>query len=180
MISRLRANLGVLCRRFDAAAVAGVSLPLIVGSAFVAVLIVVTGLLGWRYYTDRMTDDARTDAVNAAKSAAISMLAYDYNTADATLNKAADNLTGDFKGEFRDLIKTVIIPGAQQKQLTVHIDVRAAAAVDASPDSATVLLFINQSTTDQGSMKAVIGGARVRMRMRKDDGRWLVSSLQPI
>src|SRR5262249_4514421 len=103
-----------------------------------------------------------------------------FSTVAQDLPKAEDGLTGDFKRDYDKLIKDVIIPGAQDKQLKTQVQVRASAVVSATPDRATVLLFLNQLTAGKDSPQASVAGSRVRMELQKVDGRWLTSALTPI
>ncbi|SNT50396.1 h domain protein [Rhodococcoides kyotonense] len=138
------------------------------------------GVLFYQYRQNAETEQARTDAVDAASAQAVAMLAYDFGGVDQQLASAADGLTGDFKDEYTTLVTGVIAPGAKEKSLTVQVTVQGAAVVDAAPDSATVLLFLNQITTSSDAPEAASSGSRVRMSLEKIDGRWLTSSLQPI
>ena len=108
------------------------------------------------------------------------MLGYDFGTVDTELPKAADGLTGGFKDDYTTLIRQAIIPGAQEKQITVKVSVQATSVVSASKNDATVLLFINQVTTSKDNPQAATSGSRVRMTMHKEDGRWLTSALTPL
>jgi Mce-associated membrane protein len=148
--------------------------------AVVLALAVGVGVLFYQYRQNEQTDQARTDAVTAASAQAIAMLAYDFGGVDQQLASAADGLTGDFKDEYSSLVTSVIAPGAKEKSLTVQVTVQGAAVVDAAPDNATVLLFLNQITTSSDAPDAASSGSRVRMSMEKVDGRWLASNLEPI
>ncbi|WP_072803711.1 h domain protein [Rhodococcoides yunnanense] len=148
--------------------------------AVLVALAVGVGFLHYRYRQDEQTEQARTDAVAAASAQAAAMLAYDYNGVDQQLASAADGLTGDFKDEYSTLVADVIAPGAKEKSLTVQVTVQGTAVVDAAPDTATVLLFLNQITTSSDAPDAASSGSRVRMSMEKVDGRWLTSALEPI
>lgn len=124
-------------------------------------------------------DQTRDEVAQASSDQAVAMFQYDYNNVDQQLHTAADGLTGDFQGTFTDLIESVIIPGAREKSLTVQVLVQGAAVLDAAPDSATTMLFLNQITTSSESPEAVASGSRVKMSLEKEDGRWLVSNVQP-
>ncbi|MBY6414681.1 h domain protein [Rhodococcus sp. BP-252] len=138
------------------------------------------GVLFYHYRQNERTEQARTDAVTAASAQAVAMLAYDFGGVDQQLASAADGLTGDFKDEYSALVTSVIAPGAKEKSLTVQVTVQGASVVDAAPDTATVLLFLNQITTSSDAPDAASSGSRVRMSMENVDGRWLVSGLEPI
>lgn len=152
----------------------------VISTAVVIGLIVATVILGWQYRSDRQSEQARTDAVDAAGRQAVAMLSYDFGTVQDELPKAADGLTGDFKGEYAKLIDEAIIPGAKEKQLTVKVTVQGGSVVLASKDDATTLLFLNQVTTSKDTPQAVTSGSRVRVELHHEDGRWLVSQLTPV
>ncbi|KAA0022087.1 h domain protein [Antrihabitans cavernicola] len=149
-------------------------------AAVVLALLIAAILLGYQYWSDKQTEDARVDAVDAAGRQSVAMLSYDFNTVDAELPKAEDGLTGDFKDQYKTLIDQAIIPGAKEKQLTVKVTVQGGSVVSASRDKVTTLLFLNQATTSKDTPQAVISGSRVRVDLEKHDGRWLVSSLTPV
>jgi Mce-associated membrane protein len=146
----------------------------------VAALLAVAGVLGAQCYRDVQTDRGRTAAVDAANKAAGEMFAYDYNTAAKTLPAAADDLTPNFRREYLSLVNTTIVKGAQEKQVSVHVDVRGSSVVSASSNDVTVLMFLDQTTIDQDNPRAVVLPSRLRMDMRKLGGRWLVNDVTPI
>ena len=58
--------------------------------------------------------------------------------------------------------------------------VQGGSVVADSKDDATTLLFLNQVTTSKDTPQAVTSGSRVRVELRHEDGRWLVSQLTPV
>lgn len=149
-------------------------------TALIVALVVAAALLGYQYWVDRQTEQARTDAVDAAGRQAVAMLSYDFSTVTTELPKAADGLTGDFKEQYAKLIDDAIVPGAKEKQLTVKVTVQGGSVVTASKDRVVTLMFLNQVTTSKDAPQAVTSGSRVRMELHKEDGRWLVSELTPV
>jgi len=144
---------------------------------------VLIGLVVWQgleYRKDRQIEQAREEAVAAASEQAIEMLAYKFDTAGDELSKAADGLTGDFRDDYTKLIQDVIVPGAEEKQLTVQVTVQAGGVISAEPDSASVLLYLNQITTSAEVPEAQTAGSRVIVDLQKVDDQWLVSSLKPV
>ncbi|QBJ98755.1 h domain protein [Rhodococcus sp. ABRD24] len=159
------------------------SLPtalLAVAGVVVAALLVGVGFLGWGYLQDRATEQARSDAVQAATAQATAMLSYNFNEVDQQLAAAADGLTSDFKGDYDKLVKETIAPGAKEKKITVEATVQAGAIESASPDDAVVLLYVNQITTSEEMPDAATTGSRVRMEMHKEGDRWLTGRLTPM
>lgn len=146
----------------------------------VIALSVGVGILTYGYVQDSRAESARTEAVEAAKSQAVAMLAYDFNTVDTQLPSAADGLTGTFREDYMTLVNDTIIPGAKERQLVVQTSVQAAAVIETTPDTAAVLLYLNQITTSKDAPDATTSGSRVRIDLQKVDGQWLVDSLKPV
>lgn len=142
----------------------------------------VTGAAGWMKYTqlrDHALHAARTESVNAAKDTTVAMLSYNPTSAADTLNAARDRLTGPLRDSYTSLINDVVIPGAQQKHISAAANVAAAASVNASPQHAVVLVFVNQSIT-QGQDAPSGTASAVRVTLDKIGTQWLVSGFDPI
>lgn len=58
--------------------------------------------------------------------------------------------------------------------------IQDAGVVTSTRDSATVLLFINQSVTRGGNELVQINPSRLTYSMTKDDGRWLINGIDVI
>ncbi|AOW95022.1 h domain protein [Rhodococcus sp. WMMA185] len=152
----------------------------IVAAVVVVALAAVVGFLSYDRWQDDLAQQARTEAVEAAKDQAVAMLAYDFTDVDDQLASAADGLTGGFRDEYTTLVRDTIGPGAKEKQLTVQVSVQAAAPVSTTPTEAVVLLYLNQITTSAEAPEARTSGSRVRVSLQKIDDRWLVDRLTPV
>jgi Mce-associated membrane protein len=87
---------------------------LVVLGVLIVAAAVAIGFLLPGYLDNQDAEDARVAAPEAAARQAEAMLGYQFDTVEAELPKAADGLTGSFKDEYAQLIKEVIIPGAQE------------------------------------------------------------------
>jgi Mce-associated membrane protein len=58
--------------------------------------------------------------------------------------------------------------------------VKSAGVISAHPDSVTVLVMLDQTTTSKTTKGARVDGSRVRVEMTRTGGQWLVSNLVPI
>ena len=135
--------------------------------------------LFWDASSRRASESAGADAVQAAQDAIVEMLSYQPDNADQKLNAARDLLTGPFLESYNQLIQTVVIPGARQNKITAAARVPAAAAVSAGADHAVVLAYVDQ-TLAVGAAPPTRTNSSVRVKMEKVDGRWLISSFDPI
>jgi Mce-associated membrane protein len=119
------------------------------------------------------------ESMNAARDSTIKMLSYKPDTVDQQLNAARDLLTGDFRDSYTSLITDVVIPGAQQKQISAVASVPAVASVSADPKHAVVLVFVNQTVVVGQDLPSDTASS-VRVTLDKVDGRWLISEFEPV
>jgi Mce-associated membrane protein len=143
------------------------------------------GLLGavfWFYYRpDRATDDAAAKAaVSAASEGAVAVLSYSPDTLDRDFSSAKSHLTGDFLSYYDQFTTQIVAPAAKQKSLKTTAVVLRAALSEFHPDSAVVLLFVNQSTQSKDRPEPTLSNSSVLVTMKKADGKWLISSFSPL
>ncbi|MDV7195669.1 hypothetical protein R4419_35965, partial [Mycolicibacterium fortuitum] len=151
----------------------GIIPVLIVGLAACA------GYLLWKDSSLRAAQAASVSAVPAATDSTIKMLSYKPDTVQKDLEAAREGLTGAFKDSYNALTHDVVIPGAQQKQISAVATVPAASVVSATAKRAVVMVFVNQ-TTIVGADPPTATASTVRVTMDKVGDRWLVSDFTPI
>ncbi|MET8430917.1 hypothetical protein [Nocardia sp. NPDC004860] len=156
------------------------SLTLIPLGALVIALAVGVVVLGVRIHGDEAVDEARGSALAAADAAVPKLLSYQADSVDRDLGSASDLLTGDFENRYASLVKDTIIPAARQNQTVTRATVAAKSVVSATADSATVLLFINQTTTGKDATQPRLDTSRVRIQLDRVANHWLISGLQPV
>ncbi len=149
--------------------------------AGVAALLVVVALgLGLLHLRDQQIGAARADAVAAAREAVPQLLSYDHRTIDGEVDARTARLTGPFKDQYANLLRTVVLPAAHKSRLITTTEVQAAGTMsEDGPDRVTVLLFVNQSTGPEGQPPNV-AGSRVRVTMERPAEDWLVSEVTPV
>lgn len=153
--------------------------------AYVVIPLLIVGLaacagyLQWRSSSMRAAQAANVSAVPAATDSTIKMLSYKPDTVQKDLELAAEGLTGPFRDDYNSLIHDVVIPGAQEKQISAVATVPAAAVVSATGNRAVVMAFVNQ-TTIVGADPPTSTASTVRVTMDKVGERWLVSDFTPI
>lgn len=151
----------------------GIIPVLIVGLAACA------GYLVWKDSSLRAAQAAGLSAVPAATDSTIKMLSYKPDTVQKDLEAAGEGLTGAFKDSYSALTHDVVIPGAQQKQISAVATVPAASVVSATAKRAVVMVFVNQ-TTIVGADPPTATASTVRVTLDKVGERWLVSDFTPI
>ena len=137
---------------------------------------------GWLKYVDNSASNdrnARDETVQVARDSTIALLSYQPDKVEKQLTDARSLLTGDFKGQYTDLITNVVIPGAVQKQISAVATVPRAASVSVGTDKAVVLVFVNQTVVVGGDAPTSTASS-VRVQLDKVDGKWLISKFAPV
>ena len=154
--------------------------------ALVALLVVAStalaaGLLYFQYRPDRATDAAAAKAaITAASEGAVAILSYSPDTFDRDFASAKSRLTGDFLSYYSQFTQQIVGPAAKQKSVKTSAVVVRAAASELHPDSAVVLVFINQSTVSADRPDPALTSSSVLITLTKADNKWLISSFNPV
>lgn len=127
------------------------------------------------------SEQARQQAKIAGERDVTTLLSYDHNTIAQDIDQRSQLLTGRFKSDYTNLVHNVIIPGAQQQQLTTSTNVARSSVVRSDgADRVRLMLFLNQTTKMGGNPNPVSNGSRVEVGMQRIDGKWAVSELAPV
>ncbi|MCB0932709.1 MAG: hypothetical protein KDB71_12520 [Mycobacterium sp.] len=155
-------------------------------AALAALLLVASAVwLFWDASSRQAAERAGGAAAQAARDAIVAMLSYRPDTVVKDLDAARERLTGRFLDDYTQLVKTVVIPDATNRQITASAKVPSAAVVSASEDHVLVLAYVDQTMTvgtGPGTEKlaATTTTSSVQVSMEKVDGRWLVAAFEPI
>jgi Mce-associated membrane protein len=143
-------------------------------------LLVLGGLFWFSYRPDRAIDaQAAKSAIAAASDGTIAILSYSPDTLDRDFSSARSHLTGDFLSYYDQFTQQIVAPAAKQKAVKTTAVVLRGALTDFHPDSATVLLFINQSTQSRDRPEPTTTSSSVLVTLTKADGKWLISQFNP-
>ena len=155
-------------------------------SAAVTLLVAASlGLLAslfyFSYLLDRDVDTAAAkSAVSAASEGTIAILSYSPDTLDRDFSSARSHLTGDFLSYYDQFTQQIVAPAARQKSVKTSAVVLRAAVSELRPDSAVVLLFVNQSTQSADRPEPSLTSSSVVVKLTKAYGKWLISSFNPV
>ncbi|KUI25128.1 twin-arginine translocation pathway signal [Mycobacterium sp. IS-1742] len=156
----------------------GLMLTVLAAAAFAGLAVV---LYLTQYRTDVRTDDAAASAaIRAASVGTVALLSYQPDSVDTDLAAAENHLTGgflDYYGRFSD---EILLPAAKQRAVSTEASVVRAAEAEIHPDTAKVLLFVNQTTTSRERPDPAQTASSVMVSLTKVDGRWLISAFDPI
>lgn len=150
-----------------------VGLVLVVASVVLAVVV--------KQHTDARSarDNARDDAVAAARQAILNLDALSAATIDADLKRVVDGATGTFKEQFTKAEPDLRSRILQLKTVSTGT-VLSSAVVRSDTDTASVLLAVDRTVKDSSNTSGVVAHDRWRLDLEKHGGRWLVADLQPV
>ena len=151
----------------------------------VLLLLVSGALAAWLYVTqyrpDKQTDTAAAhSAVDAARDGTVALLSYKPDTLNQDFAAAKSHLTGDFLNYYDQFTRQIVTPAAKEKKLTTTAQVVGAAASELNPNSAVVLLFVNQATVSKDRPDPALASSSVLVSLTKVHGQWLITKFQPI
>jgi Mce-associated membrane protein len=154
----------------------------IVATTFVVAAVgVAAGVYLIAYRPDQRVDDAAAHrAVQAASDGAVAVLSYSYDHLNRDFDNAKSHLTGDFLAYYSKFTGDIVAPTAQQGQLTTTAQVIRAAVSDLHPDSAVVLVFVNQTTASVQKKDPQKTQSAVLVTLTKVDGSWLIAKFEPV
>jgi Mce-associated membrane protein len=151
----------------------------------VAALVASAGVAAWLYFEqyrpDQQTNPAAAGvALDAAKSGTIALLSYSPESLDKDFAAAKSHLTGDFLSYYTQFTEQIVTPAAKQKSVKTSAAVVRAAVSELHPDSAVVLVFINQNTTSKENPDGAFAASAVKVGLKKINDTWLISAFDPV
>ena len=154
---------------------------IIIGLLLVAAAAGTAGLYFGQYRHDQQTDDtAAKSAIAAASDGTIAILSYTPDKLDSDQAAAKSHLTGDFLTYYSKFTDQVVAPAAKQKAVSTQAGVKRAVVVELRPESAKVLVFLDQTTTSKDAPEPVQTASSVMVSLTKVHDRWLISAFDPI
>ena len=131
-------------------------------------------LLYFQYRPDHQTSDAQArQAVSAASDGTVALLSYSSETLNRDFSNAKSRLTHGFLAYYQQFADQIVTPTAQRGVTTTAHVVRAAVS-ELHPNSAVVLVFVDQKAFSRGKPEPVLTPRTIRVVLTKIDGSWLI------
>lgn len=147
-------------------------------AALLVAALAVGGVLVLRNREHDGRERAASEALAAARSAAVTVLSYDYRHLDDDFAAAAAVTAQPFTGEYQRTTSTAVRPVATKNKAVVAATVSAAGVVRAAADRVVVLAYVNQTTRSSRLERPQLDQNRVELTMvRGSAGRWLVGGV---
>lgn len=155
--------------------VIGVAVALILSAALA------TWLYVFQYRPEQQTDAAAAQvALDAATSGTVALLSYSPETLEQDFAAAKTHLTGEFLDYYTQFTETIVTPAAKQKEVKTSASVAQSALAEMHPESAVALIFVNQTTVSKENPDGAYAASSVKVGLTKIDGKWLISSFDPV
>jgi Mce-associated membrane protein len=150
-----------------------------------AALVASAGAAAWLYFEqyrpDQQTNSAAAAvALDAAKNGTVALLSYSPESLDKDFAAAKSHLTGDFLSYYTQFTEQIVTPAAKQKSVKTTAAVVRAAVSELHPDSAVVLVFINQNTVSKENPDGSFAASAVKVGLKKINDTWLIGSFDPV
>jgi Mce-associated membrane protein len=151
-----------------------------------AVLLLISGgVASWIYFKqyrpDEQTDPSARRAVAASASdGTTALLSYSADTLDQDFAAAKSHLAGEFLNYYVQFTQQSVGPAAREKSMKTTARVTGAAVSELHPDSAVVLVFVDQTTTTKDSPQPSLVISNVWVTLTRIDGKWLITKFSPI
>nr|WP_232006399.1 hypothetical protein [Mycobacterium sp. 852013-50091_SCH5140682] len=118
--------------------------------------------------------------VEAASTGTVALLSYAPETLDKDLATARALMVGDFLTYYGKFTSDVVAPAVRDKGIRASAQVVRAAMMEIHPESAKVLIFLNQETVSKERPDPALTASSVVVSLTKLDGKWLISAFDPV
>lgn len=157
----------------------------VVPVVLILLLLLSGGVATWLYFTqyrpDKQTDAGVASTVaNAASDGTVALLSYSPDSLDKDFAAAKSHLSGDFLSYYNQFTEQIVAPAAKQKSLKTNARVLGAAVQDLHPDSAVVLVLVDQSTTSKDNPDPTMASSSVLVSLSRVNGTWLITKFDPV
>lgn len=151
----------------------------------VSLLVTSGGVAAWLYHglyrPDQQTDPSvARAAISAASESTTVLLSYSSETLDKDFANTRSRLGGDFLSYYETFTQQSIVPAAKEKSLKTTAHVKRAAISELHANSAVVLLFVDQSTTNKDNPNPTLAARSVLVTMTQVNRKWLITKFTPI
>lgn len=157
----------------------------VVPVALILLLLISGGAATWLYFTqyrpDKQTDAGVANAViTAASDGTVALLSYSPDSLDKDFAAAKSHLSGDFLSYYNQFTEQIVAPAAKQKSLKTSARVLGAAVSELHPNSAVVLVLVDQSTTSKDNPEPAMASSSVLVSLTRVNGAWLITKFDPV
>lgn len=121
-------------------------------------------------------DDERQELVAVAETYAVNLTTYDHTRLDADFARVMEVATGQFRTQYevaQQSLRELIVKFEGKATGTVL----ARAVLGLEGEQGEVLLFVDQTVTNNNAAQPKIDRLRMRMGLERQAGRWMINKL---
>ena len=157
----------------------------IVPVILVLLLLISGGVATWLYFKQYRPDqqtgpDVARAVVSAASDGTVALLSYSPDSLDKDFATAKSHLSGDFLSYYKQFTEQIVAPAAKQKSLKTTAHIMGAAVSELQPDSALVLVYVDQSTTSKDKPDPSMAASSVLVSLTRINSNWLITKFDPV
>jgi Mce-associated membrane protein len=151
----------------------------------IVLLLISGGAATWLYFKQYKPDqqinsDVARAVVSAASDGTVALLSYSPESLDKDFAAAKSHLTGDFLSYYNQFTSEIVAPAAKQKSLKTTAHIMGTAVQELHPDSAVILVFVDQSTTSKDKPDPSMASSNVLVSLTRVNSNWLITKFDPI
>jgi Mce-associated membrane protein len=151
----------------------------------ILLLLISGGVTTWIYFKqyrpDQQTNPTVVDTVaKAASDGTAALLSYAPETLDKDFASARSHLSGGYLDYYNHFTETIVAPAAKQKAMKTTAHVKGAAVSGLRPDSAVVLVLVDQTTTSKDTPEPSTVASSVLVSMVRVNRDWLITKFEPV
>lgn len=140
--------------------------------------VVITTITGLHYRDTKLAEDARGEALDAGTHTATMMFGYQPDNVAQQVEQTKTLLTGPAQKEYDEIVtNTNLVVAVKDQQVKSEVTIQEAGVVNATRDTALILIFMNQSVTKGGKDLVSIEASRLEYSMERSGDKWLVSNI---
>jgi Mce-associated membrane protein len=157
----------------------------VVPVTLILLLLISGGVATWlyfeRYQPRQQTNPSVARAVvSAASDGTVALLSYSPESLDKDFATAKSHLSGDFLSYYNQFTEQIVGPAAKEKSLKTTARVIGAAVSELHPNSAVVLVYVDQSTTSKDRPDPSESASSVLVSVTRVNGNWLITKFDPV
>lgn len=138
-------------------------------------------LIAWRQarQANELEESAQA-AMKVARTSTPAILSYTDSNLSLQLSSSRRLMTPRYATRYASMVKTRVWPQARKFGVANEIGVVATGVVKATPETAVILVFANQTTRTTAKPEGITQGTRLEVTLRKNEERWLVDDVRPL
>jgi Mce-associated membrane protein len=151
----------------------------------IVLLLISGGAAAWMYFKEyrpeqQVSPEIARTVVSAASDGTVALLSYSPESLDRDFAAAKSHLSGDFLSYYNQFTQDIVGPAAKEKSLKTTARIVGAAVQELRPDSAVVLVFVDQSTTSKDRPDPSMSASNVLVSLVRVNKNWLIAKFDPI